>query len=170
MSSWFALSVALPLSIGLCTSFSALRPEAIDWHRRLRKPKYNAPHSSLLPLFVLMYTIGGTGAYLVSNEMMLAQHTPELVAARAGQLGLGFYWLALTFIVLWPRMLAFGPSLKLALVDLTVGGLFQFLAMIQFFRLTAMGGMMLLMCFLGTVALAVWNGALIQTERDALPL
>ncbi|KAJ2607816.1 hypothetical protein H4S08_004684, partial [Coemansia sp. RSA 1365] len=146
-----------------------LRPEAVDWHRKLRKPKYNAPHSLLLPLFVFMYTIGGTGAYLVSNEMTLAQHTPELVAAQAGKLGLGFYWLGLTFIVLWPRMLAFGPSLKLALADLTIGGVFQFLAMIQFFRLTAIGGLMLLVCFFGTAALAIWNGALIQTERDALP-
>ncbi|KAJ2815582.1 hypothetical protein IWW50_006782, partial [Coemansia erecta] len=151
--------------IGLCTSFTALRPEAVDWHRRLRKPKYNAPHQALLPLFAFLYTIGGIGAYLVCNEMILARHTLELVAAQAGQLGLGFYWLGLTFTVFWPRLLAFGPSLKLALADVVVGGLFMFLAMIQFFRLTVAGGLLMLVCFASIAALGTWNAALVEIER-----
>ncbi|KAJ1834247.1 hypothetical protein IWW55_003378 [Coemansia sp. RSA 2706] len=169
MSSWLAVSVAVPLSIGLGTSFTVLRPGAIDWHRRLRKPKYNAPHPALLPLFAVLYTLGGISTYLVSNEMILAQHTSELVAARAGQLGLGFYWLGLTFIVFWPRLLAFGPSLKLALADVVVGGVFMLLAMVQFFRLTAAGGLLMLLCFGSLAALGTWNAALVQIEQTALP-
>ncbi|KAJ2476341.1 hypothetical protein IWW56_004973 [Coemansia sp. RSA 2131] len=170
MSSWIAVSVAIPLSLGLGTSFTALRPGAIDWHRRLRKPKYNVPHEALLPLFAFLYTIGGIGAYLVCNEMILARHTPELVAARAGRLGLGFYWLGLTFTVFWPRLLAFGPSLKLALADMAVGGLFMFLAMIQFFRLTVVGGLLMLVCFASVTALGTWNAVLVEIERSGLPL
>ncbi|KAJ2161766.1 hypothetical protein GGF46_001185 [Coemansia sp. RSA 552] len=170
MSNWFGVSVAVPLGIGLCTTFAALRPGSADWHLRLRKPRYNAPHEALLPIFVLLFTLGGIGSYLVANEMTLAQHTPAPVAARAGQLGLGFYWLGLTFAAFWPRLMAFGPSLVLALADLGVGGMFYVLAMVQFFRLSILGGLLLLVCVGGIAGLATWNAALVQIEREgALP-
>ncbi|KAJ2381078.1 hypothetical protein H4S02_006376, partial [Coemansia sp. RSA 2611] len=70
-----------------------------------------------MPLFALVLALEGIAAFLVSNEMILARHTPELVAVRAGQLGLRFYWLQLTFLIFWPALLAFGPSLKLALAN-----------------------------------------------------
>ncbi|KAJ1721467.1 hypothetical protein LPJ61_006038 [Coemansia biformis] len=170
MSSWLGVSVAVPLGLGLATSFAALHPAAVDWHRRLRKPRYNAPHGALMPLLALVYTAGGVGSYLVSSEMELARHTPELRAAQAGKMGLGFYWLGLTFVVFWPRLVAFGPSLRLALADLATGTVLQFLAMIEFFRLTAVGGLLMLVCFAVSAGLATWNGALVLVERDGLPL
>ncbi|KAJ2056870.1 hypothetical protein GGI17_005961 [Coemansia sp. S146] len=170
MSSWSVLSVAVPLGLGLYASFGALRSGASEWHTRLRKPKYNPPHSALMPLFALLFTLEGIAAFLVSNEMVLARHTPEFVAVRAGQLGLGFYWLQLTFLIFWPALLAFGPSLKLALANITVAMLFHLAAMVEFFRLTVSGGMMMLLCFFVISALTAWNAALIQARSGILPL
>ncbi|KAJ2458159.1 hypothetical protein GGF42_002244 [Coemansia sp. RSA 2424] len=170
MSSWVGLSVAVPLGLGLYASFGALRSGASEWHARLCKPRYNPPHSVFMPIFALILTLEGIAAYLVSNEMILAQHTPEFVAVRAGQLGLGFYWLQLTFLIFWPALLAFGPSLKLALANVTVAMLFQLAAMVEFFRLTVAGGMLMLLCFFVVSALTAWNAALIQTRGGLLPL
>ncbi|KAI8320765.1 hypothetical protein GQ54DRAFT_207734 [Martensiomyces pterosporus] len=165
MSAWLGLSIAVPLGIGLGTSFGALRPGASEWHIRLRKPTYNAPHAALLPVFCLLYTLQGIASYLVANEMVVPHKTPELVAARAGHLGLGFYWLQLTFLVFWPPLLAYGPSLKLAIADIAVSTLFQLLAIVQFFRLTVAGGLVMLLCFFATAALTAWNAALIKSSR-----
>ncbi|KAJ2241437.1 hypothetical protein GGI13_007333 [Coemansia sp. RSA 455] len=123
-----------------------------------------------MPLFALIFTLEGIAAFLVSNEMMLARHTPEFVAVRAGQLGLGFYWLQLTFLIFWPALLAFGPSLKLALANITVAMLFQLAAMVEFFRLTISGGMMMMLCFFAISTLTAWNAALIQARSGILPL
>ncbi|KAJ1964484.1 hypothetical protein GGI12_001404 [Dipsacomyces acuminosporus] len=161
MSTWLGVSVAVPLGIGLCTSFGALRTGASEWHIRLRKPKYNVPHSALLPVFCILYTFQGIASYLVANEMVVPQKTAELVAARAGHLGLGFYWLQLTFLVFWVPLLAFGPSLKLATADIGGSAVFQLLAMIEFFRLSVSGGLIMLVSFLATTALTFWNAALI---------
>ncbi|KAJ2743259.1 hypothetical protein GGI20_003887 [Coemansia sp. BCRC 34301] len=122
-----------------------------------------------MPAFALLFTLEGIAAYLVSNEMTLAQHTPEFVAVRAGQLGLGFYWLHLTFLMLWPALLAFGPSLKLALANITVAMLFQLAAMVEFFRLAVAGGVLMLLCFFAISTLTAWNAALIQTRGYMLP-
>ncbi|KAI9505496.1 hypothetical protein GGI25_001000 [Coemansia spiralis] len=170
MSTWIGLSVAAPLGIGLCASYSALRPGASGWHRRLRKPKYNASHSSLLPLFAAIYAIEGIATCLVSNEMVVGHSTRELVAAQAGHWGLGFYWLSLTFLVFWPALIASESWLEIAMADIAVAGVFQFLALVQFFRLTTIGGLLQLLCFFVTLALGVWNAALIQTSREVLPL
>ncbi|KAJ2795469.1 hypothetical protein H4R21_005099 [Coemansia helicoidea] len=169
MSSWVVVSVGVPVGLGLATSYAPLHPTAADWYRRLRKPRYNAPHNILLPALAVAYTAGGIGSYLVAGEMELARHTPELRAAQAGRLGLGFYWLGLTLAVLWPRLLAFGASPHLALADLAAAALLQLLAMIQFFRLTATGGLLMLLCFGVSAALATWNAALVLIRHDALP-
>ncbi|KAJ1999820.1 hypothetical protein GGI04_004412 [Coemansia thaxteri] len=160
----------MPLGVGLIASLGALRSDASDWHNRLRKPKYNPPHWALMPTFALIYTLEGIAAYLVSNEMMLAHRTPEDVAARAGQLGLGFYWLHLTFLIIWPALLASGTSLKLALANITVAMLFLLAAMVEFFRLTVGGGMLMLLCFFAVSTLTAWNAALIQTRGGLLPV
>ncbi|KAJ2888141.1 hypothetical protein IWW38_004996 [Coemansia aciculifera] len=170
MSSWSGLSVAVPLVLGLYASFGALRSGASEWHTRLRKPKYNPSHAALMPIFALILTLEGMATYLVSNEMVLAQHTPELVAVRAGQLGLGFYWLQLTFLIFWPALLAFGPSLKLALANITVSMLFHLVAMVEFFRLTVAGGLLMMLCFFLVLAFAAWNAALIHPGTGLLPL
>ncbi|KAJ2780933.1 hypothetical protein H4R18_003180 [Coemansia javaensis] len=170
MSTWLSVSVAVPLCLGVGPSFAVLRPEAADWHRRLRKPRYGVTHGALLPLVALVSVVGGIGAHLAASEAELARHTPELRAARVGQVGLGFYWLGLTFLALWPRLVALGPSLRLALADVAVGGLLQLVATVQFFRLTAAGGLLLLLCFSASAALAAWNAALVAAERESLPL
>ncbi|KAI7822830.1 hypothetical protein BX661DRAFT_200341 [Kickxella alabastrina] len=174
MSSWSALSIAVPLSVGLGLSFNSFRRSSSSWHNQLRKPKYNIPHRHLLPVFAGLYTIQGLAAYLASNEMMLSHHTPEYTAVRAGQLGLGFYWLGLTFLAFWPMILASsatfgGWGLRWALVDLVVAVGFEFLAMVQFFRLGVGGGLMMLACFLVLAALALWNAALVQASGLFLP-
>ncbi|KAJ2697254.1 hypothetical protein FB645_005969 [Coemansia sp. IMI 203386] len=161
MSSWSALSIAVPLGLGMALAHGGLRGGSIGWYNRLRKPRYNPPHSVLLPLLAGIYTLQGIASYLVANEMILAQHTVESVATRAGQLGLGFYWLEITFLVFWPMLMSY-ESLKLALADLVVAVGFQFLAMVQFFRLSVVGGLIMLVCFFALSALGVWNAALVQ--------
>ncbi|KAJ1933036.1 hypothetical protein EC988_009253 [Linderina pennispora] len=158
MSSWIVPAVFVPVALGVGTSFKALSNS--DWHTRLRKPKYNAPHASLLPVLVLLYTLQGIGSYLVSNEMVVGDYTAELVAQIAGQAGLGFFWLQLTFLAFWPRLLACG--VRLALADLCVAVVVQVLGMIQFFRVSVAGGLLMLVSLLGCVALGVWNLALVR--------
>ncbi|KAJ1722441.1 hypothetical protein LPJ53_003125 [Coemansia erecta] len=182
MSSWSALSIGVPLCAGMGLAFSTLRPSAAGWHNRLRKPTYNIEHRMLMPLFAAIYTLQGLAAYLATNEMMLAQRTSEMIATRAGQLGLGFYWLGLTFLVFWPSIIGYesshspghghghGWALKLAMVDIVVALGFQFLAMVQFFRLTAVGGLIMLLVFFAMTALGVWNAALVQKSGHLLPL
>ncbi|KAJ2782007.1 hypothetical protein GGI15_003055 [Coemansia interrupta] len=175
-------TAGVPLCAGMGLAFSALRPSAAGWHNRLRKPKYNIEHRMLMPLFAAIYTLQGLAAYLATNEMMLAQRTSETIATRAGQLGLGFYWLGLTFLVFWPPIIGYesshspghghghGWALKLAMVDMAVALGFQFLAMVQFFRLTAVGGLIMLLVFFAMKALGVWNAALVQKSGYLLPL
>ncbi|KAJ2844881.1 hypothetical protein IWW36_005012, partial [Coemansia brasiliensis] len=164
MSSWLALSIAVPVGIGLSTSISVLQPGAVSWYYRLRKPKYNIPFQALLPGFALLYTLCGISAYLATNEMILAQHTQELKAVRAGQLGMGSFWLGLTFAVFWPRMLALGPSLKLALANGAVASIWLLIATVQFFQLTIASGMLMLTCVAMFCGLGWWNVSLVQME------
>ncbi|KAJ1802452.1 hypothetical protein LPJ75_006183 [Coemansia sp. RSA 2598] len=177
MSSWSALSIAVPLGLGMALAHGGLRESSIGWYNRLYKPKYNPPHRLLLPLFAAIYALQGIASYLVVNEMILAQHTAEPIATRAGQLGLGFYWLEITFLIFWPMVISYessrqcsGWALKLALVDLVVAVGFQFLAMVQFFRVSVVGGLIMLVCFFALSALGVWNAALVQKSGYLLPL
>ncbi|KAJ2846432.1 hypothetical protein GGI22_006248 [Coemansia erecta] len=172
MSSWIGLSIGLPLSIGLGASYKALRPGSSGWHSRLHKPKYNVPHSLLLPLFAGLYTVEGMATYLVSNEMVLGgTNSREAVAVQAGHWGLGFYWLSLTFLFFWPALVASGPMfVKAAMANISIAAVLQLLALVQFFRLTVAGGLLHLVCLLVTQTLAVWNAALIRKSRIRLPL
>lgn len=170
MSSWFGVSVAIPLGVGIFTSFEALRSRASGWHTRLRKPQYNPPHASLLPLLAFVYTLEGMATFLVSNEMVLAQHTSdELLAVRSGHLALRFYWLHWSLLAIWPVLLAYGPSLNLAMADLCLSVVWLFASMIECFRLSTGGGLLMLLCLFVILPLAVWNGALIQIRRSTLP-
>ncbi|KAJ2448819.1 hypothetical protein EV183_005237 [Coemansia sp. RSA 2336] len=170
MSSWLAVSLAVPVGIGLGTSFSVLQPRAAGWYHRLRKPTNNVPFQALFPGFALLYTLCGISAYLAINEAMLAQNTQALKAVRAGQLGMGSFWLGLTFAVFWPRMLAWGPSLKLALANGVVAGMWFLVAAVQFFRLTVAGGMLMLACVAMLGGLGWWNASLIQMQAAPLSL
>ncbi|KAJ1642484.1 hypothetical protein LPJ64_005672 [Coemansia asiatica] len=176
MSSWSALSIAVPLGLGMSLAHRWFRSESIGWYNRLRKPRYNPPHRLLLPSLALIYVLQGISSYLAANEMILAQHTSEPVATRAGQLGLGFYWLEITFLIFWPLLISYesqmgsGWMLKLALVDLVVAVGFQFLAMVQFFRLSVIGGLVMLACFFALTTLGIWNAALVQKSGYLLPL
>ncbi|KAJ2654625.1 hypothetical protein IWW48_005989 [Coemansia sp. RSA 1200] len=173
MSSWLGLSVGIPLGIGLGASYKALRPGASGWHSRLHKPKYNVPHSMLLPLFTALYTIEGVATYLVSNEMVLGNSSNQetAVVVQAGHWGLAYYWLSLTFLVFWPALVASGPMyVKAAMADISLAVVLQLLALVQFFRLSTAGGLLHLLCFFVTHTLAVWNLALIQKSRARLPL
>ncbi|KAJ1738825.1 hypothetical protein LPJ68_005235, partial [Coemansia sp. RSA 1086] len=89
---------------------------------------------------------------------------------RAGQLGMGSFWLGLTFAVFWPRMLALGPSLKLALANGVVANMWFLVAATQFFQLTIAGGMLMLSCVVMFGTLGWWNASLVRMEAAPLSL